>query len=61
MTHQSMDDKERRCSHCNDSGVVCRYNRDGDVSSVKCPKCTDIMSHVRDWDGHGYYKRLEGS
>jgi len=48
-----IDNKERECSHCNDSGVVERYNKDGDVSSVPCPKCTDPMSHIRNWDWKG--------
>lgn len=50
------DNKERECSHCNDSGVIELYNKDGDVSSKPCPECTDEMSHIRDWDGHGYYR-----
>ena len=49
-----LDDKEPKCSRCNDSGVVHCYNKDGDVTSKPCPKCTqDIMSHIRNWDWQG--------
>lgn len=50
------DNKERVCSQCNDSGIIERYNKDGDVTSVPCPNCGDSMSHIRIWDGYGYYK-----
>jgi hypothetical protein len=50
------DNKERKCDYCNDSGVVERYNKDGDVYSKLCPRCTDELSHIRDWDGHGHYR-----
>ena len=47
-----LNDKERKCSHCNDSGVVYLHNKDGDVTSKPCPKCTeDEMSHIRSWGG----------
>ena len=36
-----LDNKERKCSTCNDSGVVYYYNKDGDVTHVSCPKCAD--------------------
>jgi len=60
-TENRTDDKECSCSYCNDSSIVYLYNKDGDSTNMPCPKCTDEMSHIRGWDGHGYYKRLEGS
>jgi hypothetical protein len=53
MSNDRPDNKERKCSHCNDSGMVERYNKDGDVTSTPCPKCTDVMSHIRNWDWKG--------
>ena len=50
MSSDKSDNKERKCSHCNDSGVVYHYNKDGDVTSKPCPRCTeDVMSHIRNW------------
>ena len=47
-----LNNEERECSQCNDSGVVYRYNKDGDVTSKPCPKCAeDEMSHIRTWGG----------
>ena len=49
-----MDNKECDCSQCNDSGVVYLYNKDGDVTSRPCPKCSeDVISHFRHWDWKG--------
>ena len=43
-------DKECDCSQCNDLGIVHIYNRDGDVISRPCPRCTeDVISHIRNW------------
>ena len=48
------DNTEPKCSQCNDSGVVYHYNKDGDVTSKPCPRCTeDVMSHIRKWDWKG--------
>ena len=32
--------KQHECSHCNDSGVVCIYNKNEDVAHIPCPKCS---------------------
>ena len=53
---EESDNKERECSHCDSSGIVYQYNKGGDVTNMPCPECTDPMSHIRTWDGHGYYK-----
>ena len=46
------ENKERKCSHCNDSGIVYNYNKDGDVTAKPCPRCTeDELSHLRSWGG----------
>ena len=45
-----LDNKECACPACNDSGTVYHYNKDGDVTSKPCPRCTeDVMSHIRNW------------
>jgi len=41
MPTDKLNDKERKCSQCNDSGVVYHYNKDGDVTSKPCPRCID--------------------
>ena len=47
-----LNDKEPKCSHCNDSGIVYIYNKDGDVTNMPCPRCTeDELSHIRNWGG----------
>jgi hypothetical protein len=49
-----LDNKERRCSHCDDSGLVYQYDKDGGVINMPCPRCTeDVMSHIRNWDWKG--------
>ena len=41
------------CSHCNDSGIVYQYNKEG-VINMPCPECTeDVLSHIRNWDCNG--------
>tara|TARA_R110002110_G_scaffold3883_3_gene20108 strand:+ start:116 stop:295 length:180 start_codon:yes stop_codon:yes gene_type:complete len=46
------DNTKPECSHCNDSGVVYIYNKDGDAVHAPCPKCTeDVISHIRTWGG----------
>ena len=45
--------KECCCSHCNDSGIVYQYHKEG-VVNMPCPACTeDEMSHIRNWDCNG--------
>jgi hypothetical protein len=46
-----LDDKERKCSHCDSSGIVYQYSNGGDVINMPCPECTDEMSHIRNWNG----------
>ena len=44
------DKKEPDCSHCDDSGIVYQYNKDGGVVNMPCPRCTeDVMYHIRNW------------
>jgi hypothetical protein len=53
-TDERLDEKDCVCSHCNDSGISYYYNRDGDVTNMPCPECTeDPMSHIRNWDWKG--------
>ena len=50
-----LNDKETDshcCPLCNDSGILYLYNKDGDVTTKPCPRCTeDEMSHIRSWGG----------
>jgi len=55
-TEDKLDNKGSQCSHCDNSGIIYRYNKDGGVINMPCPECTDEMYHIRNWDGHGYYK-----
>ena len=42
--------KEPDCSHCDDSGIVYQYSKDGGVVNMPCPRCTeDVISHIRNW------------
>tara|TARA_R110000796_G_scaffold158051_9_gene274791 strand:- start:532 stop:1083 length:552 start_codon:yes stop_codon:yes gene_type:complete len=42
------------CYHCDSSGITYIYNKDGSVSNMPCPECTeDVMSHIRNWDSEG--------
>jgi len=46
-------DSKEPCSHCNDSGIVYQYHKEG-VVNMPCPACTeDVMSHIRNWDWKG--------
>ena len=45
---------EPECSHCDDSGLVCQYDKSGGLFNMPCPACTeDEMSHIRNWDWKG--------
>ena len=46
------DNTKPKCSHCNDSGIVHIYNKDGDATTKPCPRCAeDEMFHIRSWGG----------
>jgi len=55
------NNKKPKCPHCNDSRIHLSYNKDGDATQTPCPKCTDELTNIRNWDGYGYYRRSEGS
>ena len=50
---ERLDDKDSACSHCSGSGISYYYNKDGDVTNMPCPECTDEMAHIRNWDWKG--------
>jgi hypothetical protein len=46
------NNKEYECSHCDGTGITYIYSKDG-VINMPCPECTDLMSHIRNWDWKG--------